>query len=43
MIINIHSGLFRSFQMNNSTNDPLTKMKMPAPIETNTRFLLIIR
>jgi hypothetical protein len=29
--------------MNNSAKDPITKMKMAAPIETNTRFLLSIR
>ena len=40
--VDIHSGLFRIFQISNITNDAITKMRMAAPREINPRFLLSI-
>jgi len=36
----IHCGLFRSFQINNMTIIPITKIRMPTPREPSARYLL---
>ena len=40
--VDIHSGLFRIFQVSSITNDAMTKVRIPAPREINARFLLSI-